>query len=470
MKSSKLFAFTSALIMYWSLASCGVTAQDTTTISQEDPTSQTEPVSEEIVSTFTPIEITDDYTGEILGLKNWRIAKNSYWWSFYNDDTGELLAEFNIPKSLYLADLNGDGQPELVCNGASGIKFDPHTYVCKLEDGVISFSSADMGKNPIEACSYYNFAKANSLDINDTNVDNYSDIYDPERNKIFVTDSATNTEYEYKWEYFDFYPYEEIKAMCEADETDTETPSDNIEISYKTSEPDIKDISDNEKELTFYRDDKEMEGRLYLPEGEGDFPVVVLSCGLEQPYTDYVEKAKGFAENGYAAVVYTFVDYNENEIHGQDDKVFLSEAADLNAVLDSLSELPNIDTDRVYIWGHSFGGLASTYVGIQRSNEIKAIIGVEPTLLVGERMALDTEPKATLRIFSLMKDLKTPMLIFMGTHDGFGEAPDAFKDALAASSKVELKIIDDADHFFEGEAETEMVKFACMYMSDIEKR
>ena len=69
-----------------------------------------------------------------------------------------------------------------------------------------------------------------------------------------------------------------------------------------------------------------------------------------------------------------------------------------------------------------------------------------------------------------MKDLKTPMLIFMGTHDGFGEAPDAFKDALAASSKVELKIIDDADHFFEGEAETEMVKFACMYMSDIEKR
>jgi dienelactone hydrolase len=69
-----------------------------------------------------------------------------------------------------------------------------------------------------------------------------------------------------------------------------------------------------------------------------------------------------------------------------------------------------------------------------------------------------------------MKDMKIPMLIFMGAHDGFGEDPDAFKDALAASSKVELKIIDDADHFFEGEAETEMVKFACMYMNDIEKR
>ena len=85
MKSSKLFAFTSALIMYWSLASCGVTAQDTTTISQEDPTSQTEPVSEEIVSTFTPIEITDDYTGEILGLKigghSITMIRENYWLS-----------------------------------------------------------------------------------------------------------------------------------------------------------------------------------------------------------------------------------------------------------------------------------------------------------------------------------------------------------------------------------------------------
>lgn len=170
------------------------------------------------------------------------------------------------------------------------------------------------------------------------------------------------------------------------------------------------------------------------------------------------------------AAVYTFVDYTEDDIHDQDDKVFLSEIADLNAVLDNLGELPNVDTDSIYLWGHSFGGLTSTYAGIQRSDEIKAIIGVEPTLPVAEKMVLDTEPKATLRIYSLMKDMKIPMLIFTGTHDGFGETPDAFNDALAASDKVELKMIDGADHFFEGEAETEMVKFACMYMDDIENR
>ena len=42
--------------------------------------------------------------------------------------------------------------------------------------------------------------------------------------------------------------------------------------------------------------------------------------------------------------------------------------------------------------------------------------------------------------------------------------------ALAASEKVELKIIDGADHFFEGEAEDEMVKFACMFMDEIENK
>ena len=149
---------------------------------------------------------------------------------------------------------------------------------------------------------------------------------------------------------------------------------------------------------------------------------------------------------------------------------FLSEAADLNAVIDSMSELPKVDTDSIYLWGHSFGGLTSTYVGCTRSDGIKAIIGAEPTLPVGESLKLATKPSATLRIYSLMKGFDKPMLIFMGTHDGFGEEPDAFKDALAASDKVTLKIVDGADHFFDGESETEMVKLACMYMDDIEKR
>ena len=63
MKSSKLFAFTSAIIMYLSMASCDDTAHDIATVSKEDPTEQTETVSVESISTFTPIEITDDYTG-----------------------------------------------------------------------------------------------------------------------------------------------------------------------------------------------------------------------------------------------------------------------------------------------------------------------------------------------------------------------------------------------------------------------
>ena len=43
-------------------------------------------------------------------------------------------------------------------------------------------------------------------------------------------------------------------------------------------------------------------------------------------------------------------------------------------------------------------------------------------------------------------------------------------DDKAASDKVELKIVDGADHFFEGESEKDMVKLVCVYMDDIEKR
>ena len=73
--------------------------------------------------------------------------------------------------------------------------------------------------------------------------------------------------------------------MIEAEESGPpDLPSDIIDITYTTEEPVITDISDTEKEITFYRDGMEIEGRLYLPEGDGPFPVIVLCCGLQQPF------------------------------------------------------------------------------------------------------------------------------------------------------------------------------------------
>ena len=48
----------------------------------------------------------------------------------------------------------------------------------------------------------------------------------------------------------------------------------------------------------------------------------------------------------------------------------LTQAADLNAVMDSVLSMKEIDGKNLFLWGHSFGGWVSTYVAAQIPDEI----------------------------------------------------------------------------------------------------
>ena len=313
------------------------------------------------------------------------------------------------------------------------------------------------------------FAAIYDLDINITNYSYYSDKYDPERNMIIVTDTSTGAEYEVLWESLVWFTQDEIDAMIEEEEggsTDTaDIPSDDIDISYSTAEPVITDITDTEKEITFYRDDMEIEGKLYLPEGDGPFPVIILCCGLMQPYSDYEADAQGFADNGYAAVVFSFIDYSDPDGEQPTDfsNVFMSETGDLYAVMDSLEYLPGVDIDNVYLWGHSFGGFVAAFAGSDRESEVAGLILVEPTIVAGEELPVTYEDgtSATLRIYDLLDSCDLDTVIYMGTHDGFGDDPTSFDQVLEVMPSAELVIIDGADHFFEGEYGQQMVEDVC---------
>ena len=428
-----------------------------------------ESVTETTVEPFEPILITEDYDGPILGVENWHIESSTYWNQFINNDTGEAFAECIGNDEYYLADLNGDGEPELVCLEKWGLMWNDHTEVYKLEDGVILHADICLGNDVLGNGYYPEFAKIYGLEINSMNYLDYSDTYDPERNMIIVTDSSTGTEYEVKWEDLDWYTWDEVYAMLEEEEGDSpdpgEVPSDNINIIYSTAEPIITDITDTEKAITFYRDDMEIEGKLYLPEGDGPFPVIVLCCGLMQPYTDYEADAQGFADNGYAAVVFSFIDYSDPNADDPNDygKVFLSEARDLYAVMDSLEYLPEVDSDCVYLWGHSLGGLVTAFAGCDRTSEVMGLILVEPALVVGEELTITYEDNFSemLRIYSLLKSCELDAVIYMGTHDGYGEDPTSFDLVLELMPSAELVIIDGADHYFEGEYGEMMVEDAC---------
>ena len=67
----------------------------------------------------------------------------------------------------------------------------------------------------------------------------------------------------------------------------------------------------------------------------------------------------------------------------------------------------------------------------------------------------------TLRIYDLLESCGLDTVIYMGTHDGYGEDPTSFDQVLEIMPSSELVIIDGADHFFEGEYGEMMVDDAC---------
>lgn len=181
-------------------------------------------------------------------------------------------------------------------------------------------------------------------------------------------------------------------------------------------------------------------------------------------YTDYEDKAKVFAANGYAAVVFSF--YGNTEGNAMTDgATMLSQVKDLYAVMDSLGSLPGLNKDKVYLWGHSFGGRVAAYVANRRITEIKGLLLAEPTINTDEHVVMQDSPEISVNIFNMLKKIEVHTVIYIGTHDGFGENPGAFDKVLNTIPSGRLVTIDGSDHFFNGAYGQKMVEDACKQMN-----
>ena len=234
----------------------------------------------------------------------------------------------------------------------------------------------------------------------------------------------------------------------------------------------IDDNEDRVKAFKVYRDDIEIDGVLYLPEGTGPFPVCFFAQGLGAPYYGYEDIAQSLADNGIAAVLinYTAVDGTFS---------VLTEAVDLMAVIDGITSLPYIYCRNTFLWGHSFGGLVVSYAGSEYfsyySEKIKGLILVEPSYDFQERYkktypSLSDIPEdvqygkifyedlLSFDIYEKMPLFGGKVIIFAGTEKGslgFGN-PDIFEKAKTTYSSAEIRYVDGADHYFNGTGREEM--------------
>ena len=181
---------------------------------------------------------------------------------------------------------------------------------------------------------------------------------------------------------------------------------------YKTAVPSVKAVTDREKEISFYRDGKTVNGKLLTPGTIGPYKTIVMCGCINSP--SYAKVSKHFTDNGYAVMLIksnlNSTDYFAPYPHGEQ---LFSEVLDLYAVMDELRYLPEVDLGNIYLWGHQQGGYVAAYTGINRKTEIKGMILVEPEL---ESVNVFSEsPKLVAKIYDLMPQCDVPVTLFWGT-------------------------------------------------------
>lgn len=235
------------------------------------------------------------------------------------------------------------------------------------------------------------------------------------------------------------------------------------ELEYTISEPTYAKEEGNTLDMVFYRDGEPIYGKITRPKGQNKdpFKTIIISNGLYAPLGRYSNKAVSYSEKGYAVVEFQF--QNGTPPDSYDDPEYLGDfifeqILDLSAVMDSLEYIPYIDTSNVYLYGHSMGGLVTSYVGTFRQDRVRGLILVDPSFYATDLMEFEKEQTVTTDIYPVLSGCKIPVLIITGTEGSFGEDPDFFNDALEALPNCRIVVIEGANHSMEGNAGEQVVE------------
>lgn len=158
----------------------------------------------------------------------------------------------------------------------------------------------------------------------------------------------------------------------------------------------IEATKDYEKEnKTIYRDNLKIAGELYIPTNDYDvFPLIILSHGFGGNMSSTRNDALTFTKQGFATFIFDFIGGGFSiQSDGQMTEMsVLTEAQDLNTVIDYLLEDERISSHHIFLLGQSQGGFVSTYVAGTR-NDIRGLIGFYPAYCIKDD-ALEQYPNA----------------------------------------------------------------------------
>jgi len=165
------------------------------------------------------------------------------------------------------------------------------------------------------------------------------------------------------------------------------------------------------EEFKTYRDGLRINGSMFRPQGNGPFPIVVVSHEFMMNRITTVAYTVMLAKMGYAAFCYDFngggsISQSEGKTT---DMSVLTEKKDLYAVIDYAKKQPYTDENHLTLWGCSQGGMVSSLVAAELGKDV-----VEKLVLFYPALSIPDDARKGSMILAKFDPQNVPKTLFCG--------------------------------------------------------
>lgn len=221
---------------------------------------------------------------------------------------------------------------------------------------------------------------------------------------------------------------------------------------------------------------KDVPLKIYYPDGDGPFPVIIFSHGALASKDDYGGLGQYWARHGYVSIHPSHADsVADSGFQGtlldaiRDARAWENRPKDVSFVIDSLAKLQDVvpglkgklDRARIGVGGHSFGAFTAQAIGgatVQLAENHKAQSFYDKRVKAVVMLSPQGEGEMGLTSHS-WDNFRTPMLLMIGSRDfGAERQPPAWRTVpfrrAPAGDKYEVELTGGTHMVFAGPSNT----------------
>jgi uncharacterized protein len=143
-----------------------------------------------------------------------------------------------------------------------------------------------------------------------------------------------------------------------------------------------------------------IEAWVYLPEGSGPHPAVVMAHGIGGIKAGGLAPfAERFRDEGFAAIAFDYRNFGGSSGQPREVLSVPRQRADYSAVIGWAVQQPYVDPRQIIVWGTSFAGMHVLELAVSDTRLVAAV--AQAPLTDGLAAAMMSEPKNGIRIFGL---------------------------------------------------------------------